>query len=257
MPREASVRSMSDVLYVLRDPPLDGPTNMARDEALLHAQQSRPAVIRVYAWSPPTISLGYFQPYSAVAALPASLRGLAAVRRITGGGAILHDAEVTYCLALSHTIPTANRAPTDLYRVVHDCWLTTLRDDGIRVEFAPEDAPLPRPRGGPFFCFERPGRTDLVSVDGAKMLGSAQRRLPTRLLQHGSLILARRYEDHPSADLDGPSSDRVDGWIDSFLARLGAALSLTPTPSAWTDDELRVAATLRERYAGPEWMRKH
>ena len=113
---------MNRVLHILRDPALDGPTNMARDEHLLHSAPLRPAVLRLYAWTPPTISLGYFQRYADVAGLPADLRDLPVVRRITGGGAILHDREVTYSLVLDNSVPVATQTPLALYQLVHECW---------------------------------------------------------------------------------------------------------------------------------------
>src|SRR5262245_54465723 len=113
---------MTAPLHLFRDPPLDGPTNMARDEALLYSDAARPAALRLYGWTPPTISLGYFQASEEVRSLPAEVRGLAVVRRPTGGGAILHDREVTYCLILTDDHALARRAPADLYRVVHECW---------------------------------------------------------------------------------------------------------------------------------------
>ena len=61
---------MTPYLHVFQDPPLDGPTNMARDEHLLHSDELRPAAIRIYAWSPPTISLGYFQRFARLAPGP-------------------------------------------------------------------------------------------------------------------------------------------------------------------------------------------
>ncbi len=39
-------------LHVFRDPPLDGPTNMARNEGLLYSEQARPAAVRVSGWAP-------------------------------------------------------------------------------------------------------------------------------------------------------------------------------------------------------------
>ena len=82
---------MTSTLHVLHDPPLDGPTNMARDEHLLYADKAWPAILRLYAWNPPTISLGYFQRYERLADLPDEIRNLSVVRRITGGGAIFME----------------------------------------------------------------------------------------------------------------------------------------------------------------------
>src|SRR5947209_18419123 len=63
----------------------DGPTQMAADEALLeHVLTTGRPALRYYTWDPPTLSLGYFQSFAD------RLPGLPVVRRMTGGGAIVH-----------------------------------------------------------------------------------------------------------------------------------------------------------------------
>ncbi len=243
---------MTPVLHILRDPPLDGPTNMARDEHLLYSEPLRPAALRLYAWQPPTISLGYFQRYGDLARLPPEVRHLAVVRRLTGGGAILHDREVTYCLVLHESVPIARKPPVALYALVHDCWRAALARHDQPTEMAPDSFPLPTPRSGPFFCFERPGRTDLM-IDGKKLLGSAQRRVPGRVLQHGSLLLGRRFASHPGADLHDPSPDWVTRWIDDFIAGLEAALDLAGQAHTWSPEELADVERRRARYADAAW----
>jgi lipoate-protein ligase A len=242
-------------LHVFRDPPLDGPTNMARDEHLLYSEQFRPAAVRIYAWSPPTISLGCFQRFARVAELPADVRELAVVRRPTGGGAILHDREVTYCLVVDDTLPIAHQAPVELYRLVHTFWREALAESGMHSELAPEHYPFPSPRNGPFFCFQEPGRTDLV-VRGAKLLGSAQRRIPGRVLQHGSLLLGRRFAAHPGADLGEPDPQEVEAWIDGFLERLARALTLERRDAEWTSDQAADIERRRRHYADDTWTRR-
>src|SRR4051812_50225238 len=76
----------------------DGATAMALDEALLEAAAE--PTLRLYSWRTATVSLGYFQDHAEVMARVAAARDPAppAVRRITGGGAIWHEHEVTYCL---------------------------------------------------------------------------------------------------------------------------------------------------------------
>ena len=70
---------------------------MALDEALLNAGTG--TIVRIYTWTRPTLSLGYFQDAAAVRdTLPAADRAMDMVRRITGGGAIWHADEVTYAL---------------------------------------------------------------------------------------------------------------------------------------------------------------
>src|SRR5688500_3010165 len=95
---------------------------MARDEALLQriGRNESPPTLRFYRWNPPTISLGYFQTYAEYASLPPPARDLAVVRRQTGGGAILHDLELTYSLVLpvDHGLLTGGN-PNTLYHHVH------------------------------------------------------------------------------------------------------------------------------------------
>src|SRR5438270_929564 len=73
----------------------DGPTQMAADEVLLeHSIATGRPALRFYTWDSPTLSLGYFQKFAD------RLRGLPVVRRQTGGGAIVHDHELTYAFSL-------------------------------------------------------------------------------------------------------------------------------------------------------------
>ena len=86
------------ICRLIVDPPAPGAWNMAVDEALFEqAAKFGTPTLRFYQWSEPTLSLGYFQNYDDRRSHAASL-GTAAVRRTTGGGAILHDQELTYSL---------------------------------------------------------------------------------------------------------------------------------------------------------------
>jgi lipoate-protein ligase A len=243
------------MLHVYRDPPLDGPTNMARDEHLLNCSAVRPAAVRIYSWNPPTISLGCFQRFVRTADLPQDVRDLAIVRRLTGGGAILHDREVTYCLVMDDSVAVARESPPEAYRMVHECWRGALAASGVVTELAPDSFPMPSPRSGPFFCFEKPGRTDLL-LNGAKLLGSSQRRTGGRVLQQGSLLLGRRFASHPGGHLNDPAAETVAAWTDAFLGRLAEQLGLTPRESDWTSDQLADIARRRVRYADDAWTRR-
>src|SRR5688500_9559950 len=86
-------------LRVITDPPASGAWNMAVDEALLEsAATGSVATLRFYEWHEPTLSLGYFQP-AADREQHAASRACPLVRRASGGGAIVHDRELTYSLA--------------------------------------------------------------------------------------------------------------------------------------------------------------
>lgn len=246
---------MERALHVFLDPALDGPTNMARDEHLLYSEQYRPAAIRIYAWSPPTLSLGCFQKFERLAELPPDVQKLAVVRRPTGGGAILHDREVTYCLIIDDTLPLARSSTIELYRAVHGYWQAALAADGVESVLAPDKFPFPSPRTGPFFCFQKPGCTDLM-VGRDKLLGSAQRRIPGRVLQHGSLLLGRRFAAHPGVDLGEPEAARVERWIEHFLDRLAAGLELPRRTASWVPEQAGDIEERRRHYASDSWTRR-
>jgi lipoate-protein ligase A len=89
----------------------DGPVNMARDEAMLDHVSRYPeaAAFRTYGWTEPTLSLGYFQSVADLDSDP-RWRTVPVVRRPTGGGAIWHDHEITYALAVPRTHPLSHRS---------------------------------------------------------------------------------------------------------------------------------------------------
>lgn len=93
-------------------------------------------------------------------------------------------------------------------------------------------------------------------LDGRKLLGSAQRRIPGAVLQHGSLLLGRRFAAHPGADLGEPAAAAVAGWTEVFIQRLAEALELVACPAAWTPEQLADAARRRAVYAGDAWTRR-
>ena len=99
---------------------------MAVDEALLETAASLGVpTLRFYQWQEPTMSLGYFQEYEDRLRHAASA-GCPTVRRASGGGAIMHDRELTYSLAVPEGHPlVADRLRT--YRVVHESLIETLR----------------------------------------------------------------------------------------------------------------------------------
>src|SRR5581483_3820230 len=102
---------------VVFDAPRSGAWNMAIDEVLLEraAAQARPQ-LRIYAWEEPTVSLGYFQRIGERESHPPS-RACPLVRRPSGGGAIVHDREITYALAIPG--PWRANEQRELCRRVH------------------------------------------------------------------------------------------------------------------------------------------
>ena len=109
-----------------RVPALDGPArcrgwNMAVDEMLLEwSAEHGGCCLRLYHWQEATLSLGYFQEYQDRGGHGPS-RNCPVVRRLTGGGAIVHDAELTYSLVVHAGHPLA-AARDALYHAAHGAW---------------------------------------------------------------------------------------------------------------------------------------
>jgi lipoyl(octanoyl) transferase len=255
---------MTNDLRLLIDPPLDGATNMARDEALLDAVAAgeSPATLRFYQWSVPTVSLGYFQPYAAFESAPAIVRH-PVVRRTTGGGAILHDRELTYALAATTSHCLLRGGPTNLYCLVHDAIIDVLRSAGVEAERRGHGGRAGNWRddgsgdaGGeePFLCFARGHSLDIV-LGGQKLAGSAQRRVAGAVLQHGSLILERSELQESAAVLDRVQID-AERLGDRVAKRFADANGISLIPGEWTAFELERAKLHTTRYNSPAWIRR-
>jgi lipoate-protein ligase A len=234
----------------------DGPANMALDEALLDAAAhgGQAAYLRCYGWSVPTLSLGYFQRLAEIRADP-RWQAVPVVRRSTGGGAIWHDQEVTYALAVP-VGPVPARPHTALYRAVHAAILAALADRGVpagrRGEAAPRGA---SGRNRPALCFTERDAEDIVA-QGSKLVGSAQRRRRGAILQQGSILLARSErvpELRGVCDVADVPRSPTD-WSGLLAERIALVLGLDPE-SIPLPDQVRDRAWdwERLRYRNPAW----
>jgi lipoate-protein ligase A len=165
-----------------------GSENMAVDDALLRTAREGVAFFRCYRWTPPCLSFGRNEPartrYDAEAI---AARGLATVRRPTGGRAVWHDAEVTY--AVAGPVSLFGSLP-ETYRAIHAVLADGLRSLGVPAALAPA-SPTPGPDAGA--CFASPAGGE-VTVGGRKLVGSAQVRERRAFLQHGSILLVNRQD---------------------------------------------------------------
>jgi lipoate-protein ligase A len=247
-------------LRMLINPALPGPVNMARDEALLAAcSPAGPITLRFYGWSPTTLSLGYFQDYDEFSRLEPPAGTLPVVRRTTGGGAILHDLEVTYALVIPALHPLVAGRPNHLYALAHRAIIHAV-GGGLRMIDCQQVPCGESSRRGPFFCFARRHPLDVLLPDPrgiggwSKLAGSAQRRTAGAILQHGSIMLDSRFPQQPVATWSALAG-RIG--FDEAVARLAPAfaaeLGLRVEPGEWRREELKSAEVLEERYGGADW----
>lgn len=227
---------------------------MAVDEALLESARGPASVptLRWYGWEVPTLSLGYFQSTSA---RPDSLADLPLVRRLTGGGAIVHDRELTYSLVYpANTWPRERHL--DLVREFHRFVAEAIRHE-TKVPFGAGHGAEKEGESKPFLCFERRADVDLV-LETSKVVGSAQRVRGGILLQHGSILLAASSRAPRLWGLvDFGCCATPEDLIAQVTRSAGDAWHVTWIPGSLTDTERARAAELaREKYAANSWNRR-
>lgn len=239
---------------IIDDTANSGPWNMAVDEALLEAvaAETRGLTLRWYRWTPATVSLGYFQAAADRDEHQVS-RVAPWVRRLSGGGAIVHDHELTYSLICPATLEWA-RDSLRLYRAVHGALVETLVMLGISATMYEPTGDRPD-SPEPFLCFQRRAAGDVL-VAGHKICGSAQRRRHGAVLQHGSLLLrqsAAAPELPGLAELAPQPFDAEQlalAWRDVLARRL----KLRYEPSTLTTDEqCRAEELAAEKFASSAW----
>ena len=251
--------------------PTDGATNMAIDEALWRSRQAgaSPPTLRFFAWSPPTVSLGYGQPLDRHVDLEACRAlGVGLVRRPTGGSAIYHDGperELTYSVVATAADLGIGSDLLETYRWIGAALLRGLQALGAPAELVPE-----RPPDGPVpaFCFARTGVFE-IEVGGRKLVGSAQRRQGESFLQHGAVLLG---VDEPRLRALFPTTRDPLAALTTLESALGRRPSFDEVAEALTRafeaehglglrpgglsaaEAARVDALVTDRYASPAWL---
>jgi lipoate-protein ligase A len=203
----------------------DGPSQMACDEALLAIAEE--PVLRIFRWSEPWVSAGYFIPWAeAESARPQ----LPVCRRWTGGGVVVHDNDLTFALLAPRTEAWARLRPDESYRVLHLALVGALREAGIDATLFEHGAMAGAE------CFAGPVRHDVMSGT-RKIAGGAQRRTKRGLLHQGSI--------------------QTNGLGKDFAGMLAEQLAEKITPwSPPVDLEGAISSLVREKYAQEHFLRR-
>ena len=221
-------RPLFETLQVWPDPvPRPGADQMALDEAILTTVPH--PILRVYCWSEPAVSFGYSQSLQMVANM-FPRRPL--VRRWTGGGIVEHDRDWTFSLMVPAAAPAAQLRPTETYERIHDAVMAALAGAGVATRLAGCDD---RRTGAA--CFVAPALHDVLSGNGQKLCGGAQRRTRHGFLHQGSL----------------QGVTVPDGFAEK-LAGLLAEKTAPFSPPPDLDQRARVLAA--QRYGAAAWAEK-
>lgn len=249
--------------------PAPGPWNMAVDEAVMLSLAREEAVptLRLYGWRPRCLSVGYFQRINGALLERCRELGIEWVRRPTGGRALLHDAELTYSLALPEAEPCAAGEIRESYRRLSQALLVAFRGLGVPavVEQHRRQEGLARSDA----CFDAPGFCE-ITVQGKKLAGAAQMRRGGALLQHGSIPLQADWDTMETllghdglrqrATTVSEALGRTISWeemADVLAAAFGEALDIQLEVGGLTREEKAQAEELvQQKYARSEWNRR-
>ena len=238
---------MTRTFRLIIDPPRAATLNMAVDETLMLSQGEGGApVLRFYGWEAPSVTTGYFQDIERVAEkFNAEKKGVPVVRRLSGGGAVLHGEDLTFSLCLPLPSPYFPSDVKSSYLKINEAVRLGLQAVYPEMDYA--DCRQPAGRQGTVpsaksqsrekACFEVPVCYDLLRR-GKKVLGASQRRIEKSLLHQAALFLERDREFLTARILEG----------------FEKAWKVTFEEAPLTAGELRRAREIEEkRYSSPEW----
>lgn len=264
---------------VLVDRALPGTANMARDHALALLARPGEGTVRFYRWAAATLSFGRNEPVTiGYRDLLRRNPEVEAVRRPTGGRAVIHDREFTYCVVIPARAYGGLRLA---YRKINQGLLRGLRRLGVDAGGAVGTAAAPD--AGP--CFLEPAEGEVV-VRGRKLVGSAQARIGGAILQHGSLLLVADQSalftktgaqgpggngasQRPGAgttvaglDRTGPpitlveilgEVPRWEDMVDAFRCGFAEEFGGLWVSGEMTHEEIAMATTLEAKYGSRQW----
>lgn len=252
--------------------------NMALDEAIMisHSKNEVPPTLRFYSWEPAALSLGYFQKAKTeIDYQSCQNEKVDLIRRLTGGRAILHDQELTYSLIIREDYKLLADSIEKSYQQISSGLVKGLQTLGVPAELKAVERGKKAPAGHSAACFDAPSWYEVI-LNHKKLIGSAQRRKNTAILQHGSLPLvidakkifkllnysseqqrkkARRIFAARSTSLKKAGYDFSHSELEKALAAgLAQALEIEFERGNLTQAEIELAKKLAvEKYQSQEW----
>lgn len=216
------------MLRFIHHGPGDPAWNMAVDEALL-LHCSIP-VLRIYGWTVPAVSIGYFQ------SLAVAPPDRPFVRRLTGGGLVDHAHDMTYTVVLPPDHPLVAAGTATSYRLLHEAIARALKSHDVACSLAADCS-----GGASAACFQKPVRFDVVAPDGRKLAGAAQRRSRHGVLHQGSILVPHL-----------PKS-----FVEALLHEVAAIFGRDTRSDDLSPDERATATDLSfSRYGTDDWNRR-
>jgi len=274
---------------LLYTPPANGAWNMAVDESILehiYRGEAQPT-LRLYSWNPPCLSLGHAQSFADVDMKRVKANGWDVVRRMTGGRAILHTDELTYSVTGGADEPVLAGGILESYNRLAQALMFAMRELELPVEIKEDAGRASGVTSANPVCFEAPSTYE-ITVNGKKLIGSAQARKKEGVLQHGSLpltgdltricqalifkdeaarevaaqrLLARATTVESIIGVETAWETAAQSFVHGFEAQLGISFQRGEVPPLFggkmsRSESERAEELVREKYANPAWTER-
>lgn len=240
------------------DKKCNGFENMAIDEALLLSVLKKETipVLRFYQWQEPFLSIGRFQKHDFF-----SSKKLPFVRRLTGGKAVIHQYELTYSMMVPLPHKYFNKTIQESYNVISSVICESLNSIGINAKLENRDKSKVSSQDDS--CFNVTTKSE-ITLDGLKLVGSAQRRFKEGFIQHGSIIFNYDYDLYESyfgkdsldnlAEIRDFNEGMLPQLIENIKKIFNSSYDIDFENSKLSDNEITSKCLLlNEKYLSREW----
>jgi lipoate-protein ligase A len=185
---------------LIRCLPQSAEYNMALDEKIFYRyiEEGIP-VLRIYGWQAPSFTYGISQqPEVQIDLKQCNRDGVQIAQRITGGGVLFHNHEITYSLACSKEDIGEDKNVFVSYRKICAFLIYFYKSLNLNASFALESDDFKNKSLPHQLCSASHEKYDIV-IGSRKIGGNAQKRRRQAIFQHGSIPLSidwqllRRY----------------------------------------------------------------
>lgn len=257
---------MPQWIYI-QDNPLSPWYNMAKDEALMEwVQQNNitSPILRLYQWDRTTISIGRHQYiHKDIHQEICHSNKIAIVRRPTGGRAVFHDRELTYSVIIPPNNELGNKNIQETYRTISGAILAGLRNYGLPVTAEPTNK-ANREYIKNLSCFASTTQYE-ITLNGHKIVGSAQWRNKGTVLQQGSILLSKTMDPTPCFPAQGFLQSGIEELIDNHIdinilynsIQHGFSSTFGVEMSPWQEDPVfaqKANHLMLNKYQTQEWL---
>ncbi len=231
----------------ISDSSQSGYVNMAVDLCSMRMVQEGAAdiIFRTYTWNPHCLSIGRFQKADKEADVKRLLDdGFHIVRRPTGGRAVWHGHELTYSLVARTNHHLVSGSISESLEKVAAILTDALRLSGVPAVLNTRARELSEAGREYNPCFTSHGRSEIMTSDGKKLIGSAQARSRGVFIEHGSIIFTNQQTKAVDYLPQGASPSLKEKMRKLLLDGVGAVLDYAPNLATET-----LAHNLHEQFS--------